>query len=294
MNYTESFLGYIKSEKRYSRHTVIAYENDLKQFFSFLEENDVTNPVEVNSKTIRYWIVNLHENKIVPRSIHRKISTIRAFYKYLQKMEIRADNPAKLVNMPKIPKQLPTFVKENEMEILLDNIETETDFESVRNKLILELFYGTGMRLSELTGLKNTDINLNEKMVKVLGKRNKERLIPLTTEAVRILKTYFDKKDETFGENFSNQLLLTKKGDKIYNKLVYRVVNSSLNKVTTINKKSPHVLRHTFATTLLNRGADINAIKELLGHANLNATQIYAHNTFETLKSIYKQAHPRA
>ena len=298
MNYTENFFKYLTSEKRYSTHTIIAYENDLKQFFSFLSEKNILQPTEVSGKIIREWIVNLYENKILPRSIHRKISTIRAYYKYLMKMEIISDNPARFVNIPKVPKPLPVFVKENEMENMLENmLENDkyvNDFESIRNKLILELFYGTGMRLSELTGLKNSDVILNENIVKVRGKGNKERLIPLTAESVNMLKTYHNKTEEVFGINFSEWLFLTKKGDKIYNKLVYRIVNSSLKNITTVNKKSPHILRHTFATHLLNRGADINAIKELLGHANLNATQIYAHNTFEKLKSIYKQAHPRA
>jgi len=180
------------------------------------------------------------------------------------------------------------------MEKLLDNIEYTPDYEGVRNKLILELFYGTGMRLSELSQLKTIDVDIEKQLVKVLGKGNKERLIPLTKEAVRLMKIYFDKKDETFGKEFSQWLFLSKKGDKIYNKLIYRIVNTSLKAVTTISKKSPHVLRHSFATILLNRGADINAIKELLGHANLKATEIYTHNTFEILNKIYKQAHPRA
>ncbi|MCL2073393.1 MAG: tyrosine-type recombinase/integrase [Marinilabiliaceae bacterium] len=294
MNYSENFLIYLSSEKRYSPNTILAYEGDLQQFFAFLSEKNISDPIEVTSKIVRSWIIDLHENKTLPRSIHRKVSTLRKFYKFLQISEICSVNPALFVNLPKIPKRLPTFVKENEMETLLDDEEQPNDFESVRDQFILELFYGTGMRLSEMTGLKNSDIDIHEKIVKVLGKGNKERIIPLTTEAVRILKTYLNKKNETFEDNISNWLLLTKKGDKIYNKLVYRIVNSSLKKVTTVTKKSPHVLRHTFATTLLNRGADINAIKELLGHANLNATQIYTSNSFEKLKTIYKQAHPRA
>ena len=293
MNYFESFFSYLESEKRYSRHTIIAYDNDIKQFISFLSAKNISNPVSVNAKIIREWVISLHNEGIIPRSIHRKISTIRAFYKHLQKLEIIDNNPAKLVNLPKTPKRLPSFVREKEMELLLDKVDFGTDFEGIRNKLIIELFYGTGMRLSEMLNLKNNDIDLNGKLVKVLGKGNKERLIPLTKESIRILNLYLQKRDETFGKDYSNYLLLTKKGDKIYNKLVYRIVNTYLKTVTTINKKSPHVLRHTYATTLLNRGADINAIKELLGHVNLKATEIYTHNTFETLNAIYKQAHPR-
>jgi len=294
MNYTESFYKYIETEKRYSLHTVTAYKNDLKQFYSFLEDKNISTPVEVNVKTIREWVVKLSEDGIVSRSIQRKITTIRKFYKHLQRIGQIEKNPAKIVNLPKTPKKLSPFVREKEMEKLLDVVEFGTEFEGIRNKLIIELFYGTGMRLSEMVGLKNSDVDLSARLIKVLGKGNKERLIPMTTESVRLINIYIEKKDEFFGQNFSPWLFLTKKGDKIYNKLIYRIVNTSLKAVTTIDKKSPHVLRHTFATVLLNRGADINAIKELLGHSNLKATEIYTHNTFEILNNIYKQAHPRA
>jgi integrase/recombinase XerC len=266
----------------------------LKQFLLFLENKGIVSPVDVNGKTIRQWVVQLYEEGINLNSIKRKIASIRSFYGYLQRNEIITKNPALIINLPKTPKRLPIFVQEKEMETLLDRIDYGSDFEGIRNKLILELFYGTGMRLSELTGLRNTDINSEQQLVKVLGKGNKERLIPLTTESRRLLKIYLDVKNETFGNNFSPWLFLLKNGDKIYNKLVYRIVNTSLKAVTTISKKSPHVLRHTFATVLLNKGAEINAVKELLGHANLNATQIYTHNTFKILQNIYNQAHPRA
>jgi integrase/recombinase XerC len=229
-----------------------------------------------------------------PRTIHRKISSVRTFYKYLQRLGILDENPASSVNLPKTPKRLPLFVKEREMEMLLDHTDFGDDYEGVRNKLILELFYDTGMRLSELVELRLRDVDLKEKMVKVKGKRNKERIIPLTNESVLLLKKYYEVKNDTFGTTGAPWLFLTSKGVKIYHKLVYRVVHASLQMVTTMQKRSPHILRHTFATVLLNRGADLNAIKELLGHANLNATQIYAHNTFEKLNAIYKQAHPRA
>jgi len=294
MNYTESFIKYIETEKRYSHHTVIAYHNDLKQFCSFLDEKNILSPIDVKAKTIREWVVRLYDEGIIPRSIRRKVTTIRKFYKHLQRYGLIEKNPALIVNLPNTPKKLSPFVRENEMETLLDRVEFGSEYEGVRNKLIIELFYGTGMRLTEMAGLKNSDIDLAGKLIKVLGKGNKERLIPMTTESVRLLYIYQEKKDETFGQNFSPWLFLTKKGDKIYNKLIYRIVNTSLKTVTTIDKKSPHVLRHTFATVLLNKGADINAIKELLGHSNLKATEIYTHNTFEILNNIYKQAHPRA
>lgn len=294
MFHTEGFFEYLKYEKRCSPHTITAYEGDLKQFFAFIESAGVNSLSEVSSKNIRGWIVQMHKEGISPRSIHRKISSIKTLFKHLHRQGIVDGNPAQLVILPKIPKKLPFFLKEKEMEVLLDHIDFGNDYEGIRNKLMLELFYGTGMRLSEMVELRTTDIDLARKLVKVLGKRNKERLIPLTNESVSLLNTYNIIKEQTFGRGFSPWLLLTNKGDKIYHKLIYRVVHSSLQLVTTMQKKSPHVLRHTFATVLLNRGADLNAIKELLGHCNLNATQIYTHNTFETLNAIYKQAHPRA
>ncbi len=294
MQHIDSFFQYLKNEKRTSPHTIVAYRGDLNQFFTYLGGEDRETLAQVRSKTVRNWIVALHEEGMSPRTIHRKISSIRTFYKHLQHMEVLDSNPAMVVNLPKIPKRLPQFVRESEMVTLLDHEDFGSDYEGIRNKLIIELFYGTGMRLSELVALQQQDIYLNDGLVKVLGKRNKERLIPLTRESIFLIKEYYEVKNTTFGKNYSKWLFLTLKGEQIYHKLVYRVVNSSLSKVTTMQKKSPHILRHSFATVLLNRGADLNAIKELLGHSNLNATQIYAHNTFEKLNAIYKQAHPRA
>ncbi|MGQ1946787.1 tyrosine-type recombinase/integrase [Geofilum sp. OHC36d9] len=294
MRHIESFLGYLQNEKRSSHHTQVAYQHDLEQFFAFLGGDETALLASVKPKTVRNWIVELHKADMSPRTIHRKISSVRTFFKYLQRLGIIDGNPAASVNLPKTPKRLPLFVKEQEMELLLDHTDFGDDYEGVRNKLILELFYDTGMRLSELVELRHRDVDLTEKMVKVLGKGNKERIIPLTNESVLLFKRYNDVKNDTFGTTVEPWLFLTSKGAKIYHKLVYRVVHSSLQMVTTMQKKSPHILRHTFATVLLNRGADLNAIKELLGHANLNATQVYAHNTFEKLNAIYKQAHPRA
>ncbi len=290
----ERFLQYLKYEKRCSEHTLTAYTGDLGQFRNFLNEIGINDFYKVKPVDVRAWLVKMHDLGLKPRSIHRKISSIKAFYKYLQIMELSDQNPALLVTLPKIPKRLPVFVKEQEMLFLLDNIDFGDDYEGVRNKLIIELFYATGMRLSELVELKLRDVDLKSGLVKVMGKRSKERLIPLTNEAKSLLETYFTIRNETFGNQAPQWLFLTAKGKKIYHKLVYRIVYSSLQKVTTLQKKSPHVLRHTFATQLLNRGADLNAIKELLGHSNLNATEIYTHNTFEKLNAIYKQAHPRA
>ena len=294
MQHIDSFFEYLQNEKRTSPHTIVAYKGDLNQFFAFLGGGDRETLAQVKSKTVRNWIVALHEEGMTPRTIHRKISSIRTFYKHLQRMNVLDFNPAMVVNLPKIPKRLPQFVRESEMETLLDHIDYGSGYEGLRNKLILELFYGTGMRLSELVELRRRDIHITDGLVKVLGKRNKERLIPLTRESIVLIKEYDEVKKTTFGENASPWLFLTIKGERVYHKLVYRVVHSSLSKVTTMQKKSPHILRHSFATVLLNRGADLNAIKELLGHSNLNATQIYAHNTFEKINAIYKQAHPRA
>ncbi len=294
MQHIESFSRYLRFEKRCSEHTLIAYENDLKQFFSFLGSSHLDQLVEVKPKMIRNWVVELHDSGMTPRTIHRKVSALKTFYRHLQIKGWIDHNPAHAVNLPKIPKRLPVFVKESAMEQLLDHVDFGNNYEGIRNKLILELFYGTGMRLTELVQLRTRDVDLKGGLIKVLGKRNKERLIPLTNESVLQFHTY-NKVRETFFEGADLPFLfLTAKGEPIYHKLVYRIVNSSLSMVSTMKKRSPHVLRHTFATILLNRGADLNAIKELLGHSNLNATQVYTHNTFEQLNIIYKQAHPRA
>ena len=290
--FKEAFLNYLYYEKRYSSHTLKSYKNDLNQFNDFCKQNNVK-ILDVDHKLIRSWIVILIENDISTRSINRKISTLKSFYKYLIKEQHLSNNPLDKVLKPKVSKELPSFVRENEMNYLLDGNYFEDDFEGKRDYLIIELFYATGMRLSELVNLKITDFDHHNKTVKVLGKRNKERLIPYSTHIEKILNDYTQEREKLESKN-GEFLFLTKKGEKVYHKLIYRIVNRNLNYVSTIQKKSPHVLRHTFATHMLNKGADLNAIKELLGHANLAATQVYTHNTFEKLKSIYKQAHPRA
>lgn len=294
MHYIESFSKYLKSEKRCSKHTVIAYENDVKNFLDFLGGSEIERVAAVKPKIVRNWIVSLSDSGMSASTIHRKISALRTFYKHLQIEGLVDYNPAHAVNLPKIPRRLPVFVQEQAMDMLLDKVEFGTDYEGIRNKLIIELFYGTGMRLSELVGLRTSDIDLKSRLVKVRGKRDKERLIPLTNEAILLLSTYNKVRLQFFENNDSPWLFLTAKGEQVYHKLVYRIVNSSLSMVSTMKKKSPHILRHTYATVLLNRGADLSAIKELLGHSNLNATQVYTHTTFEQLNTIYKQAHPRA
>ena len=291
---TELFLNHLKYERRYSQNTLTAYENDLDQFVLFgkkLVEDFCVE--EVDYHLIRQWIVSLMDNGISAKSVNRKISTLKTFFKFLMREGVIEKNPTDKVAIPKMGKKLPVFVQEKEMNRLLDGRFFTEDFEGRRDKAVVSLFYGTGIRLSELVGIRFPDLNLIEKMVKVNGKRDKQRLVPFPLEISGVLKDYINLRNELFpaAENF---LFLTGTGEPVYNKLIYRIVKRELSLVTTVEKKSPHILRHSYATHLLNRGADLNAIKELLGHANLAATQIYTHTTFEQLKKVYKQAHPRA
>ena len=291
------FIQYIQFEKRYSPHTVSAYQSDLDQFMRFLNtpEETITHPSEITHHLIRNWMVAMMSDDITARSITRKIATLRKYFKFLLQEGIITHNPASKINTPKSPKNLPVVVEDAKLTQMLDDNEVFThDFKGVRDKLVIETLFGTGMRLAELLGVKETDINIYEGTVKVLGKRNKQRIIPINNELKLLISEYLDlKKSQNFNNN-SLTLLVTDKGADAYPKLIYLIVQKYLSYISTQNKKSPHVLRHTFATSLLNRGADLNAIKELLGHANLSATQIYTHNSVERLKSIYKQAHPKA
>ena len=297
---SDRFIQYIRFEKRYSPHTVSAYQSDLEQFLLFINppgSTDVplTHPSAISHHDIRGWMVHLMDRKLTPRSVNRKIATLRKYFKFLlQENEITV-NPTSRINAPKVPKNLPVVVEAEKLTKMLDDDEVFTkDFKGLRDKLVIEMLFGTGMRLAEITGLKESDINTYENTIKVLGKRNKERIIPLNRELVLLLREYLElKKSENFNNN-SLTLIVTDKGASAYPKLIYLIVQKYLSNISTQNKKSPHVLRHTFATSLLNKGADLNAIKELLGHANLSATQIYTHNSVERLKSIYKQAHPKA
>jgi len=291
------FIQYIQFEKRYSPHTVSAYQSDLDQFMRFLNtpEETITHPSEITHHLIRNWMVAMMSDDITARSITRKIATLRKYFKFLLQEGIITHNPASKINTPKSPKNLPVVVEDAKLTQMLDDNEVFThDFKGLRDKLVIETLFGTGMRLAELLGVKETDINIYEGTVKVLGKRNKQRIIPINNELKLLISEYLDlKKSQNFNNN-SLTLLVTDKGADAYPKLIYLIVQKYLSYISTQNKKSPHVLRHTFATSLLNRGADLNAIKELLGHANLSATQIYTHNSVERLKSIYKQAHPKA
>ncbi len=295
MNYIDSFLNYLQYEKRFSVYTLTSYNTDLNQFSTFLNSYfELSDISESSHKNIRAWIVHLAEDGISARSINRKISTLKSFYKYMIREELLTKNPADRIIAPKIKKSLPGFVKEEAMDELLDKFDFGNDYTGIRNKMIIELLYITGIRRAELSQLKCDDVSVEEKSIKVLGKRNKERIIPLSSDFAERLAYYIKIRNEAFTGLNQPGLFLTSKGKAVYPKLIYQVVNKYLSLVTTVEQKSPHTLRHTFATHMLNKGADINAIKELLGHASLSATQVYTHNTFEKLKEIYKQAHPRA
>ena len=288
--FKNEFIQYISAEKRFSEHTIKSYLTDLNQFTTYIgavfEIHEDVN--EINFQIIRSWIASMLEKEISPRSVNRKISTLKTYFKFLLRNKFLKESPMLKVVAPKSKKRLPVFIEEDQMESLLTEITFEDGFIGQRNKLIIELFYVTGIRLSELINIKIKDIDFQNQLIKVLGKRNKERLIPLSPSMIRLLKNFIE-------ENQINHFLFTNlDGNKLYTKLVYRIVNKYIGEISSVNKKSPHILRHTFATHMLNNGADINAIKELLGHANLSATQVYTHNTIEKLKTVYKQAHPRA
>ncbi len=295
MVHKESFLQYLQIEKRYSPLTVRSYLNDLDQFHKYLEARESnSDPLAVSSHDIRSWIVKLMENGYSSKSIHRKISSLRGYYRYLRKEGFVRNDPLEKVVLPKIKKRLPQFVEEESIDNLLDNFDFGDDFNGVRNRTIIEMLYLTGMRRAELTGLRSVDVDIADSTVKVTGKRNKQRIIPLLEPFTKNLEHYLRLRNERFPGGDREWFFVGNKGNKLYDKYVYNTVRSYLSMVTTIEKKSPHILRHSFATHMLNHGADLNSIKEFLGHANLSATQIYTHNSFEKLKKIYKQAHPRA
>jgi integrase/recombinase XerC len=288
--FQNKFITYLSSEKRFSEHTIKSYTTDLKQFTSFLsDEFQIIDEInEISFQIIRTWIASLLEKGINPRSVNRKISTLKTYFKFLIREGDLIENPMMKIVAPKSKKRLPVFIEEDQIASLLNEVQFEIGFIGQRNKLIIELFYVTGIRLSELINIKISDVDFNNQSLKVLGKRNKERIIPLSYNMVNDLNNFIE-------NNQQNEYLFTNlDGKKLYTKLVYRLVNKYIGEISSVNKKSPHILRHTFATHMLNNGADINAIKELLGHANLSATQVYTHNTIKKLKTVYKQAHPRA
>ena len=292
--FIEQFIRYLQFEKRFSPNTVTAYKKDLYQFSEFITFINF-DFLAISHQQVRSWIVSLMDQGLEPKSINRKISSLRSFYKFLQREGLINGSPMVQVKAPKIPKRLPIVITEQKMDSLLDAENVfSNDFDGLRNRLILELLYGTGMRLSELVSLSDDDFDSYESQIKVLGKRNKERIIPVSKVLAKLIVDYqFQKNNQKF-KSISSSLIVTNEGKAAYPKFIYRVVHSILSFISTQDKKSPHILRHSFATTLLNRGADLNAIKDLLGHSSLAATQVYTHNSVEKLKAIYKQAHPKA
>jgi len=288
------FLKYLDIEKGYSSHTIRSYGDDLQSFFSFTGINPAnTGSLEhISHRAIRAWMSSLVSQGLSTRSVNRKLSSLRTFFKYLLRQGVIASNPMKRVVSPKTSKRLPEFVPEADMVKLNTDDLFGDDFEGLRNRLIMTMFYFTGMRLSELVGLTLQSVDVDAMTIKVMGKGSKERIIPIHPELKDLVKEYLEERNKKFSDTVS--FFVTSKGKPVYPKLVYRVVNHYLTLITPLQKRSPHVLRHSFATHLLNKGADLNAIKELLGHSSLLATQVYTHSTFEKLKNNYNQAHPRA
>ncbi|MCU0368676.1 MAG: tyrosine-type recombinase/integrase [Cyclobacteriaceae bacterium] len=291
----ESFIRYIQFEKRYSPKTVISYQTDLKQFENFLEkEYDGTIAQDANYGLVRSWIVSLVEDKLDNLSVNRKIACLRSYYKFLLRQEIITKDPMMKIKILKTKKKLPHFVNESDTAILLDNVNYGQGHAGQRDKLILELLYGTGMRLAELISLKEEDVNLHARTIRVLGKRNKERVIPFGESLVEVIKEYKRLRNKEVSKQEHPYLLVTDDGSPLYPMMVNRIVKKYLKLFTSVEKKSPHVLRHSYATHLLNKGAEINAVKDLLGHSSLAATQVYTHNSMEKLKKAFDQAHPKA
>ena len=292
MEHIAAYLQYMEYEKRYSPHTIDAYRRDLLSFNGFISDSGEKS-VNVDFRAIRRWIVALVAENDSSRTVNRKISSLRSYFKYLMKKELIAVNPMEKVGVLKIDKNLPVFVTSGKMDELLDEeMPDSDDFRMLRDKMTLELFYMTGIRLSELIQLKDSDVDTGSQTVKVLGKRNKERIIPLTAQFCKRLEQYIFIKKSAFPNAI--QLFVLNSGKPLYERWVQRLTDKRLGMVTTLKKRSPHVLRHSFATNILNEGAELDAIKEILGHSNLAATQVYTHNSLNRIKKIYKQAHPRA
>jgi len=292
----QTFIDYLKFEKRYSAYTIRSYHDDLVQFFSFLDTQfGVFKLKDISQGFVRSWLASLKDDDITGRTINRKISTLKSFFKFHLKQGAIENTPMFNITSPRISKRLPVFIKEKDIADLAKALKTNTeDWNGLNTKMLITVFYSTGMRLSELINMKEKQVDFSRKQFKILGKGNKERIIPAGTELLTIIKEYINEKRKVF-EKADDVLLVNNKGKKLYPKYAYNLVRSILTEeVKTLDKKSPHVLRHTFATHLMNNGANLDAVKELLGHASLASTQVYTHNTIEKLKNVYKKAHPKA
>lgn len=294
------FLDYLRTERNYSNWTIVGYGTDLREFESFFVGIDEEQKWEtVDADLVRQWIMHLMSTdkggmRMQPASVNRKLSSLRSFYRFLLIRGYVKATPMSKVKGPKRKKPLPFFLRESEMDKLLDQVEFDDNFQGCRDRMILDMFYSTGMRLSELIGLDDVDVDFSASWIKVTGKRNKQRLIPFGDELREAMLTYIKVRNETLPARSSNAFFVRKNGERMYSVLVYNLVRKNLSKVTALKKRSPHVLRHTFATSMLNHSAELESVKELLGHSSLATTEIYTHATFEELKQIYKQAHPRA
>lgn len=291
----QSFLDYLKFEKRYSFHTLTSYTTDLIEFYDYAEiQFGATALKDITSAFVRSWLASLKDKGLSSKSLNRKISSLKSFFKYHMKTGAIESTPMDKVISPKIGKRLPVFVKEEDTRMLLETLNSAgEDWKSLNAKMLVIIFYATGMRLSELINLSENQIDFSREQIKVLGKGNKERVIPVSREVIAAIRNYQQLKNKEF-EGMNNSLLVTERGKKLYPRYAWKLVNQVLGEASTLDKKSPHVLRHTFATHLMNNGADLNAVKELLGHSSLASTQVYTHNTIEKLKDIHKKAHPKA
>ena len=290
----DSFLDYLRYERNYSNYTIEAYSKDLRQFEEYVKVNKDNRfaPDEVDADLVRCWIVSLMDDKMSPVSVNRKLSSLKSFFKFLMKQGSISVNPLRLITGPKTKKPLPYFVRDKEMELLLDGDGFDEDFEGVRDRLILEMLYDTGIRRSELTGICDSDVDCDTMQVRVTGKRNKQRLIPFAEGLKNLIQAYTEVRNREVGSE-SGWFFVRKNGEQLSVSIVYTIVKDKLSEIPTLAKRSPHVLRHSFATSMLNNGAELNAVKELLGHSSLASTSVYTHTTFEELKKVY-HAHPRA
>ena len=290
----KDFLDYLRLERNYSERTIVAYEADLREFEEYFKKTDAELDFRsVHSDNVRNWMVSLMDEGRTETSVNRKLSSLRSFYRFLLRRKEITVNPMLKVIGPKKKKPLPSFVREKDMDRLLDEVPFGGGFEGCRDRTILEMFYATGMRLSELIGLNDADVDFSAKLIKVTGKRNKQRLIPFGNELAEDLRLYINVRNEAMPQE-AEALFVLKDGKRMYPMAVYRVVKRNLSRVVLLKKRSPHVLRHTFATAMLNDSAELRSVKELLGHESLVTTEIYTHATFEELKKVYEQAHPRA